>query len=181
MKKLSTIAVLMLLSVASSVVIAQGARGQELPRSRTKLVMLGTGNPSPNPDRFGPATVVLVDDVPYLIDCGVGVVRRWAAAIRVNKLPSRPLDLKTTFITHLHTDHTLGFAELIFTPWTNVPGNSSEAARPLEVFGPPGLAAMTRNLLAAYADDIRIRPSEGGSRALSGSPGPIVNSRSLRR
>jgi ribonuclease BN (tRNA processing enzyme) len=176
MKKLSTIAVLMLLSVASSVVIAQGARGQELPRSRTKLVMLGTGNPSPNPDRFGPATVVLVDNVPYLIDCGVGVVRRWAAAIRVNKLPSRPLDLKTAFITHLHTDHTLGFAELIFTPWTNVPANSSEAARPLEVFGPPGLGAMTRNLLSAYADDIRIRTSEGGSRALSGSTGPIVNS-----
>jgi ribonuclease BN (tRNA processing enzyme) len=94
--------------------------------------MLGTGNPSPNPDRFGPATVVLVDDVPYLVDSGVGVVRRWAAAIRANKLPSRPVDLRTAFITHLHTDHTLGLAELIFTPWTNAPADSSAGARPLE-------------------------------------------------
>jgi hypothetical protein len=48
--------------------------------------MLGTGNPSANPDRFGPATGVLGDNVPYVIDSGVGVVRRWAAATRANKL-----------------------------------------------------------------------------------------------
>lgn len=171
--------VVSLFAIASGVAIGQDAGRVESQRSRTKLVMLGTGNPSPNPDRFGPATVVLVDDVPYLIDCGVGVVRRWAAAIRANKLPSRPLDLRTAFITHLHTDHTLGFAELIFTPWTNEPAGSPAATRPLEVFGPPGLTAMTRNLLAAYADDIRIRTSEGGSRNLSGNAGPLVNSHEI--
>jgi ribonuclease BN (tRNA processing enzyme) len=180
MSKSSTIAMLIvLLSVTRGIAGGQASRGGEPSRSRTKLVMLGTGNPSPNPDRFGPATVVLVDNVPYLIDCGVGVVRRWAAAIRVHKLPSRPVDLKTVFITHLHTDHTLGFAELIFTPWTNVPAGSPAAARPLEVFGPPGLIAMTRNLLAAYIEDVQIRTSEGGSRNLSGSAGPTVNSHEI--
>jgi ribonuclease Z len=168
--------VVVLLSVTSRIVLGQDVGSVKPAQSRTKLVMLGTGNPSPNPDRFGPATVVLVDDVPYLIDSGVGVVRRWAAAIRANKLASRPGDLKTAFITHLHTDHTLGLAELIFTPWTNGSAGSSAALRPLEIFGPPGLTAMTRNLVAAYADDIRIRTSEGGSRNLSGSAGPVVNS-----
>lgn len=144
---------------------------------RTKLVMLGTGNPSPNPDRFGPATVVLVDDVPYLIDSGVGVVRRWAAAIRVNTLSAR--DLKTVFITHLHTDHTLGLADLIFTPWTNEPGGSSGSSRPLEVYGPAGLTAMTDHLIAAYAEDVRIRTSEGGSRNVAGGSGPIVKTHEI--
>ena len=160
----------------TSIAVGQDVGPARRTQSRTKLVMLGTGNPSPNPDRFGPATVVLVDDVPYLVDSGVGVVRRWAAAIRENKFSSRPADLKTAVITHLHTDHTLGLAELIFTPWTNVPAGSPAAVRPLEIFGPPGMTAMTRNLLAAYADDIRIRTSDGGSRALSGSAGPLVNS-----
>jgi ribonuclease Z len=168
--------IMMVLLSFASLIIAQDTGRVEPERSRTKLVMLGTGNPSPNPDRFGPATVVLVDDVPYLIDCGVGVVRQWAAAIRKNKLSSRPVDLKTAFVTHLHTDHTLGLADLIFTPWTNAPAGSPAATRPLEVFGPPGLTAMTRNVIAAYGEDIRIRTSEGGSRNLTGTAGPIVNS-----
>lgn len=166
---------LVVFAVATAAVHAQDASRAEPLRSRTALVMIGTGNPSPNPDRFGPAAVILVDGVPYLVDSGVGVVRRWAAAIRANQLPARPTDLKTAFITHLHTDHTLGLAELIFTPWTNASSDSPAAARPLEVFGPPGLAAMTGNLLEAYAEDIRIRTSEDGSRNLSGNAGPLVN------
>jgi ribonuclease BN (tRNA processing enzyme) len=171
--------VVVLLSIATLIVIGQDAGGLGPEQSRTKVVMLGTGNPSPNPDRSGPATIVLIDEVPYLIDCGVGVVRQWAAAIRKNKLSSRPNDLKTAFVTHLHTDHTLGLADLIFTPWTNVPAGSPAATRPLEVFGPPGLTAMTRNIRAAYAEDIRIRTSEGGSRNVSGTAGPIVNSHEI--
>ena len=156
-----------------------GAQGTQQQRTRTKLVMLGTGNPSPNPNRFGPAMVVLVDDVPYLIDCGVGVVRRWAAAIRANKLSARATDLKTVFVTHLHTDHTLGYAELIFTPWTNQPVGSAAASRPIDVYGPKGLSAMTNHLIAAYADDIRVRTSEGGSRNRAGGTGPVVNSHEI--
>jgi|SRR5687768_2730126 ribonuclease BN (tRNA processing enzyme) len=149
-------------------------------RPRTKLVMLGTGNPSPKPDRSGPATVVLVDDVPYVIDCGPGLVRRWAEAVRVNRLKATVQDLRTVFITHLHTDHTLGYADLIFTPWTNQPGGRPGAARPLEVYGPEGLGAMTNHLIAAYAEDVRVRTSEGGSRNRAGGTGPVVNSHEIR-
>jgi ribonuclease BN (tRNA processing enzyme) len=136
--------------------------------SRTRVVMLGTGTPSADPDRFGPATVIIVDSTPYLVDFGVGVVRRWAAALRARVAPLNVWDLKTAFLTHLHSDHTLGFSELIFTSWTLEKG----PRRPLEVYGPEGLGAMTGHLLAAYAADIRIRTDSGGE--LAGSPPPAV-------
>jgi ribonuclease Z len=151
--------------------------GQVAPR--TKLIMLGTGHPGANPDRFGPATVVLVDGIPYLVDVGVGVVRRWTAAVRKHQLPAASFQeaaaqLRIAFVTHLHTDHTLGYSDLIFTPWTQrrvqggVPGFPA-----LEVFGPKGLRAMTDHLIAAYAEDVRIRLSEGGERP--GGIAPVVN------
>jgi ribonuclease Z len=55
------------------------------------------------------------------------------------------------FVTHLHSDHTLGLPDLMLTPWV------LERRTPLEVYGPHGIKAMTRHLLEAYAEDIRIR------------------------
>lgn len=119
---------------------------------RTQLVMLGTGNPVPDPDRSGPATAVVVDDVAYLFDCGPGVVRRASVASTKHDLAAlAPTSLQFLFVTHLHSDHTLGYPDLILTPW--VMGRRA----PLEVYGPPGIAAMTDHLRAAYAEDIAIR------------------------
>lgn len=137
--------------------------------SRTRVVMLGTGNPVADPDRFGPATVVIVDSTAYLVDAGVGVVRRWAAAIRAGAGPFKVWDLRRLFVTHLHSDHTLGYADLIFSSWTLAP----RTLEPLRVFGPVGTRAMTDHLLAAYTEDIRIRTGTGGER--EGSPGPQVH------
>lgn len=120
--------------------------------------MLGTGNPVDDPDRFGPATVIQVDSTAYLIDCGVGVVRRFAAARRAGATTLKSWQLHRLFITHLHTDHTLGYADLIFSPWTLAP----EPRQPLRVFGPSGTRAMTHHLLAAYAEDIQVRTGVGG-------------------
>jgi ribonuclease BN (tRNA processing enzyme) len=139
---------------------ATGASAQ-VPASasaRTRVVMLGTGAPPADPDRFGPAVVVMVDSTPYLFDMGVGVVRRWAAALRANAIPLTPSSLRTAFVTHLHSDHTLGYAELILTSWTLERGPH----RPLEIYGPKGLRAMTDHLLAAYAEDIAIRTGDSG-------------------
>jgi len=121
---------------------------------RTQLVLLGTGTPSPDPDRSGPALAVVVDDVPYLVDCGPGVVRRAAAAWQQGVRGLAPDLLERVFVTHLHSDHTVGLPDLIFTPW--VVGREG----PLHVFGPPGIESMTEHLVAAYAEDIEIR-SEG--------------------
>ena len=69
-----------------------------------------------------------------------------------NNLPAlRVPNLRIVFLTHLHSDHTTGYPDLILAPW--VLGRRT----PLEVYGPPGTRAMTEALLEAYREDIRVR------------------------
>src|SRR5438067_207670 len=121
------------------------------PRPRTQVVLLGTGNPSADPDRMGPSVAIVVNDLPYIVDCGPGIVRRASAAARKGVTGLAVPKLKTALITHLHSDHTIGYPDLILSPW--VLGRKE----PLEVFGPTGLKAMTDHILAAYSEDIDIR------------------------
>ncbi len=124
-------------------------------QTRTKVVMLGTGTPNADPDRYGPAVAIVVDDVSYLVDAGVGIVRRAAAAQRAGIDALGPTKLKRAFITHLHSDHTLGLADLMLSPWV------LDRDAPLELNGPRGLKSMTDHLLAAYAEDIKVRTTGG--------------------
>lgn len=119
--------------------------------AKTRVVLLGTGNPNPDPDRMGPCTAVVVGDKAYIVDFGPGLIRRAQAAFQqgITALEVRRLD--TAFLTHLHSDHTMGYPDLMFTPW--VMGR----AGPLQVYGPPGLRSMTEHLLAAYEQDRKIR------------------------
>jgi ribonuclease BN (tRNA processing enzyme) len=121
--------------------------------SATQIVMLGTGTPVPDPNRSGPATAIVVHDTPYLIDFGAGVVRRAAAAYRngVTALGEGAVNIRTAFLTHLHSDHTIGYPDLILTPW--VMGRKS----PLTVYGPKGIKAMTENIIKAWRVDIDAR------------------------
>jgi len=130
---------------------------------RTKVVLLGTGTPNADPERYGPAVAVVVDDASYLVDAGVGVVRRAAAAARAGIAALDAPQLKRVFLTHLHSDHTLGLADLMLSPWV------LERDSPLEIHGPRGTRAMTDHLLAAYADDLRIR-TRGGEPAHQHDP-----------
>jgi ribonuclease BN (tRNA processing enzyme) len=114
-------------------------------------VLLGTGTPNADPDRSGPAVAIMVHGTPYLVDCGPGVVRRAAAAYRAGVAGLKVTNLKRLFITHLHSDHTVGYPDAILTPW--VLGR----AEPLAVYGPAGLRAMTDHILEAYKEDIHIR------------------------
>src|SRR5215468_4014014 len=131
--------------------------------TRTKIVLLGTGTPVPDPDRSGPATAVVVGDSAYLVDFGPGVVRRAEAALLQRGITAlEPANLKVAFVTHLHSDHTAGYSDLIFTGWT------SGRDTPLEVYGPTGLKAMTEHILEAYRVDIETRTNaEGNQRAIS--------------
>ncbi len=117
----------------------------------TQVVMLGTGNPNANPRRSGPAVAIVVRGTPYLVDCGPGIVRRAAAAWEAGVEALAVENLKRVFITHLHSDHTLGYPDLIFTPW--VLGR----LKPLDAYGPPGLALMTDHIIEAYQEDISVR------------------------
>jgi ribonuclease BN (tRNA processing enzyme) len=119
-----------------------------MPTARTRVVILGTGTPVADPDRFGPSVAVVVDDTAYLVDAGVGVVRR-AAATGIPAL--KPRNLKRVFFTHLHSDHTLGYPDLLLS------GAVLHRRAPLVAFGPPGLRAMSDHLLAAWTKDIDVR------------------------
>src|SRR5947209_5211861 len=161
-----TLILIRLLGTATvcSVILAGSLAAQQqaspVPPSKTQVVLLGTGNPFPDPDRSGPATAIVVNGRAYLVDFGPGVVRRAKAAMFDKGITAlEPTNLTHAFVTHLHSDHTVGYPDLIFTPW--VVGRKV----PLEVYGPPGIKAMTEHVLAAWADDIKIR-NEGLDRNL---------------
>ena len=120
----------------------------------TQIVLLGTGTPSPDPERSGAATAVVVNGTPYLIDFGPGVVRRIAAASQQGVKGLTVVNVRVAFLTHLHSDHTVGYADLILTPWT------VGRRQPLEVYGPKGLKHMTDHILEAYREDIAIRRTD---------------------
>lgn len=113
--------------------------------------MLGTGTPYPDPARSGPALAVVVNGTPYLVDCGPGVVRRMVEARQRGVTELSPQLLHTIFITHLHSDHTVGYPDVIFTP--AVVGRRGG----LEVYGPAGLSDMTSFLLRAWQKDMDVR------------------------
>jgi ribonuclease BN (tRNA processing enzyme) len=113
--------------------------------------MLGTGTPNADPERMGPALAIITGGEAYLVDFGPGVVRRAALAYERGIAELAVENLTTAFLTHLHSDHTVGYADLIFTPW--VCGRD----KPVEVYGPQGLSKMTEHLLAAYCMDRRQR------------------------
>jgi ribonuclease BN (tRNA processing enzyme) len=120
----------------------------------TKLVILGSGNPNPSPLQSGCSLAIVVLDTPYIIDFGPGLIRKAAALSPAFGGKIKGLDVKNikrAFLTHLHSDHTTGYPDLILTPW--VVGRNE----PLEVYGPEGIRKMTENILAAYEEDIRYR------------------------
>ena len=126
-------------------------------RVRTKVVLLGTGTPVPDPARSGPATAIVVDDSAYVVDFGPGIVRRAESAALTRKIPAvEPGNLKVAFATHLHSDHTAGYSDLILSGWT------SGRNIPLEVYGPSGLQSMTEHILQAYRVDIETRTNPDG-------------------
>lgn len=120
-------------------------------RANTQIVLLGTGTPSPDPERSGPATAIVVNGTPYLVDFGPGIVRRIAAASQRDVNGLTVVNVRVAFLTHLHSDHTAGYADLILTPW------AVGRSQPLDVYGPKGLKHMTKHLLEAYREDIAIR------------------------
>ena len=88
--------------------------------AETKLIVLGSGTPNPDPNRTGSAYAVLVNDQAYLVDFGPGVVRSasslsptWGGEFE--ELEAK--NLEYAFLTHIHSDHSAGLSDLILTPW----------------------------------------------------------------
>jgi ribonuclease BN (tRNA processing enzyme) len=148
---LAAVAALLFLSLSSTVLTQ--SQGRE---SSTQIVLLGTGTPGWDPDRSGPATAIVVNGTPYLVDFGPGVVRRAGAAYRKGVKALLPINLRVVFLTHRHMDHTVGYADLIFSPQQAGGGRKL----PLEVYGPKGLKDMTEHILKGHIlnpDDTRFK------------------------
>ena len=141
MRKIAALGLLMCLFLSTN----------SVSQNKTQIVLLGTGTPNAEPDRSGPAVAVVVGDVPYVVDCGPGVVRR-AAAAALNGVHGLSVErLRRLFLTHLHSDHTAGLPDFILTPAV------LDRDAPLEIYGPPGTKRMTDLILKAYAEDIHNR------------------------
>ena len=129
---------------------------------------MGTGTPNAEPDRAGAATAIVSGDRAYLVDLGAGVVRRASAAFAAGIAQLAPGRLTRAFLTHLHSDHTVGLPDALLTPW--VLGRRT----PLEVWGPPGTQKMAELIRAAYAEDIGVRTT-GLERADPAGAGVVVH------
>lgn len=158
MKRARTLALFScgLIFFSRSVVLRRADAGEKTALAKTEpvktqIVLLGTGTPIPDPDRSGPSVAIVVNDTPYIVDFGPGVVRRAEAAYRQGIKGLAPSRLTRAFVTHLHSDHTVGYPDLIFTSW--VAGRTE----PLEVFGPKGIRAMSLHIMQAYREDVEIR------------------------
>jgi len=128
----------------------------------TRVVLLGTGTPTPDPGRSGPAVAVLSQGQAYLVDFGPGVVRRASEAQQRGLHELDILHLTRIFVTHLHSDHTAGYPDLILTP------AAVGRALPLQVYGPPGIRQMTRAVQEAYRVDFEVRSRQRGLDAMGG-------------
>lgn len=121
----------------------------------TRIAMLGTGTPVHDPKRSGPSIAIVVDDKSYIFDFGPGLVRR-AAALSPRfggDIPAlKASSLNIAFLTHLHSDHTAGFADLLLTGWSS--GNRDVR---MKVFGPDGIQQLVAGIHEAYEDDIKYR------------------------
>ncbi len=101
---------------------------------RTQIILLGTqGGPNFNLKRGETASLLLVDDVPYLVDCGYGTKRALLEA------GISFLNLQNIFLTHLHDDHVADLPALLSHQWTQ------GRVAPTKVYGPFG----TESLVAA--------------------------------
>ena len=127
-----------------SVFLAVTANAQDF-----RVTLLGTGDPIPRPDRFGPATLVEVAGQELLFDVGRG------AATRLVQMGVPLSALDATFLTHFHHDHTIGLDDVWMTGW--IPPPFGRRDKPMEIWGPTGTTDFLANLEKAFELNTKTR------------------------
>jgi len=139
------------LALAGAAALAAPAALAQTAKPRTRIVFLGTkGGPRIENGPSNPANLVMVNDTPFVIDCGMGVSRQ--LVIAGVPIPS----VKFIFISHHHSDHNLEYGNLVYNAW--VAGLST----PIQSFGPKGIEAMTKTYWELNKFDVETRIEDEG-------------------
>ncbi|WP_283646381.1 MBL fold metallo-hydrolase [Marinovum algicola] len=147
MFKAKTLPGLLLAGLIGASVAAEEAQGDFV------VTLLGTGVPDPRIDRFGGSTLVQAGGLNLVFDAGRGAMQR------IDQLNIVPAAIDHIFLTHFHSDHTIGLPDLWLTPWLPPQGRREE---PRTITGPVGTRQLTEGLTLAYAEDHRIRIADAG-------------------
>jgi ribonuclease BN (tRNA processing enzyme) len=131
----------------------------------TKVVVLGSGMPLPDPARHGPGVAIIVNGSSYIIDAGDGIYRARGASSPMYGGPFKaltPPNLQRVFLTHLHSDHTVGLPSLIRSPFVMA------RSEPIHIWGPPGTERLVKHIMIAYSEDLAERRYGAVQRASEG-------------
>ncbi|WP_050424084.1 MBL fold metallo-hydrolase [Bradyrhizobium tropiciagri] len=135
---------------SAAMLAAPGVRAQNA-KPRTRIVLLGTkGGPRVGIGASNPANLLVVNDTPFVIDCGMGVSRQLVSA--GVPIPS----VKYIFISHHHSDHNLEYGNLFYNAW------AAGLSTPIHSFGPKGIEAMTKEYWELNKFDVETRIEDEG-------------------
>jgi ribonuclease BN (tRNA processing enzyme) len=139
------------LALAGAAALTAPAALAQTAKPRTRIVFLGTkGGPRVENGPSNPANLVMVNDTPFVIDCGMGVSRQLVSA-------GVPLSsLKYIFISHHHSDHNLEYGNLVYNAW------ATGLSTPIQSFGPKGIEAMTNTYWELNKFDVETRIEDEG-------------------
>ena len=110
-----------------------------------RIVLLGTGCPSPSHIRYGPSTLICTERINVLIDAGSGVTQR------LSKFGLAPSEIDMILITHLHSDHIVDLYQLYISGW------HTGRTKPFKIVGPKGIKKFFDKTVEAYADELNLR------------------------
>ena len=120
------------------------------------IKLLGTGCPSPSHIRFGPSTLIQVNNKNYLFDVGSGVTQR------LNESGIKSSEIDAVFITHMHSDHIIDIYQLYISGW------HQGRVNPFKIIGPLGVRNFFDSMLKVFKKELEgrkkweVRPNENG-------------------
>lgn len=130
--------------------LGRNASGQRT--TATRVILLGTkGGPRlGEAGRSNPSTLIMINDVPYLVDCAYGTSKQLiTAGVALNRV-------RYVFITHHHSDHNLDFGPLLYNAW--ITGQPTR----VDAYGPTGMNQLARDFFKYLKFDIETRMADEG-------------------
>lgn len=140
----------LLLLLTSVCLAAPVAHASE--QAKFVVTLLGTGDPIPSATRNGPAILVQAGGLNLMIDAGRG------NTVRLRQAGLWPGQIDAVFITHFHSDHLNGLADLLTLGYIGRP--NVRRRQPLQIVGPTGMKRIADALRASIDDDVKIRKAD---------------------